>query len=470
MKGRLQCSRFLLVLVVAVVLSQGPASAQDRPVVFVHGFLSSGESWRAAAARLQSRLAIAAETPSLSSRNLYEQQAEQLQSLAGKHDGRVVAVGHSNGGVVARQWSLLRPVTGILTVGTPHRGAPVIANVLTLARYDADLVYTINNLFRVFANGCCNWQWIVSGLGGWWDWMAAMQTYALPQVLSTVGLQAVSPVTPEMIPNSGYMNGLNSPANLAREASAIPARVGVASTAYNFYFGGVLRAAFPDDGDTLYNIREWIRWGLDSYSAYIYATAPIDDAAAFDIAEGMARAAWYLRYMDEYWCRGVSTVGLGACWLNDTIVPQWSQAYPGGVFIDTGWNGPAHTQESRASDSYIEQALTTYASVVPRGTVPPTPPPPPPGGGGEPVTVFEHIDFSGASAEIAATQSYVGGAWNDRVSSVHVPSGRTVVLYQHMDFGGASLELTSDAADLRAYPGPGLDGTWNDAASSIEVR
>ena len=124
------------------------------------------------------------------------------------------------------------------------------------------------------------------------------------------------------------------------------------------------------------------------------------------------------------------------------------------------------------SDALIEQALTVYAAVRPRGTEPP-PPPPDPNSGGQAsgdIVVYEHIDFSGASTSWSSSQSYVGSAWNDRVSSVHVPEGRTVVLYEHADFGGASLTLQGDVADLRAFPGPGLDGTWNDVASAIEIR
>ena len=55
---------------------------------------------------------------------------------------------------------------------------------------------------------------------------------------------------------------------------------------------------------------------------------------------------------------------------------------------------------------------------------------------------------------------YVGGNWNDRISSVHVPAGRTVVLHEHADYGGNSFDAVGDEADLRVFPGPSLDGTW----------
>ena len=165
--------------------------------------------------------------------------------------------------------------------------------------------------------------------------------------------------------------------------------------------------------------------------------------------------------MDEWWCQSVSLVGLGVCWVNDTIVPQWSQVYPGGLYIDTGWQGPAHTQETRMSDALIDRVLTTYLAVPGRTS---TPQP----SNGEAV-LYGDIDFGGGSWSSSGDSSFIGWDWNDQVSSVHVPPGRTVVLYQHADFGGESLELSGDDADLRNHAGPGPDGTWNDVASSIRV-
>ncbi len=87
-------------------------------------------------------------------------------------------------------------------------------------------------------------------------------------------------------------------------------------------------------------------------------------------------------------------------------------------------------------------------------------------------TLYEHVNYAGASVEIASDTPDLrskGSQWNDQASSVKVPTGATVVLFEHINYGGRSLTLTSDAPDLRAFPGPGKDGTWNDAASSVKV-
>jgi hypothetical protein len=82
---------------------------------------------------------------------------------------------------------------------------------------------------------------------------------------------------------------------------------------------------------------------------------------------------------------------------------------------------------------------------------------------------FADLNFSGAYMAAGSDVSFVGWTWNDQITSVKVPAGRTVVLYTDINFGGASLTLTSDAPDLRMYAGPGRGGTWNDAVSSFRI-
>lgn len=90
-------------------------------------------------------------------------------------------------------------------------------------------------------------------------------------------------------------------------------------------------------------------------------------------------------------------------------------------------------------------------------------------GGSAPAMFYEHISFNGASFSAAADIPFVGWEWNDRISSVRVPPGKTVVLYEHSNYGGQSLRLNGDVPDLRQFPGPGPDRTWNDAVSSIRL-
>jgi hypothetical protein len=88
------------------------------------------------------------------------------------------------------------------------------------------------------------------------------------------------------------------------------------------------------------------------------------------------------------------------------------------------------------------------------------------------VTLFEHINYAGASQAVTGDTPDLrtfGAQWNDQASSIQMPAGTTVTLFQDINYGGASLVLTESATDLRNFPGPGPDGTWNDQASSMKV-
>ncbi|MBM3773146.1 MAG: hypothetical protein FJW27_18045 [Acidimicrobiia bacterium] len=124
-------------LIMAIAAWWAPvAAAQDRPVVFVHGINSNGGSRSGAAARLRAKLAIVADLPNLSSRALYETQASQLQQAVAHRDALLVAVGHSNGGVVSRELSRRRPVSGIVTLGAPNQGAPIVSNLWAMSWFN----------------------------------------------------------------------------------------------------------------------------------------------------------------------------------------------------------------------------------------------------------------------------------------------------------------------------------------------
>lgn len=85
------------------------------------------------------------------------------------------------------------------------------------------------------------------------------------------------------------------------------------------------------------------------------------------------------------------------------------------------------------------------------------------------IQVYKDINYSGGSVVIDGDNADLRGInYNDTASSIKVTTGTTIILYQDINYGGAVLTLTADAPDLRAFPGPGADGTWNDAASSVK--
>lgn len=56
------------------------------------------------------------------------------------------------------------------------------------------------------------------------------------------------------------------------------------------------------------------------------------------------------------------------------------------------------------------------------------------------VAIYEHIDFGGVEARTNFAWRFVGGWWNDRISSIVVVCG-TWRLYEHWHFEGRYLDL-----------------------------
>ena len=79
-----------------------------------------------------------------------------------------------------------------------------------------------------------------------------------------------------------------------------------------------------------------------------------------------------------------------------------------------------------------------------------------------PVCFYEHVNYQGASFCASADSSWVGGAWNDRVSSVKVAAGYKVTLFQDINYGGKTLVLSGDTTNL-------VPLGFNDAASSFRI-
>ena len=58
-----------------------------------------------------------------------ESQASEMQASFGGLPNSTIAVGHSLGGLVARQWSRSHELDGLITLGAPNRGAPIANHI-----------------------------------------------------------------------------------------------------------------------------------------------------------------------------------------------------------------------------------------------------------------------------------------------------------------------------------------------------
>jgi hypothetical protein len=377
--------RFLRVsalTVLVVVSGLRPALAQDRTVLFLHGFRSGGSDWNATAARLHDRVAIEARTPDLAWRQPYEQQAQTLRdsaALAGLASPPL-AIGHSNGGLVARELSRLRRVDGIATIGTPHRGAPILPGFSQWMAFQGMTAAYLGYVVQTFGSWSA-WSWTLAYFVGSLSWISDFSIWSVAYLGASLGLEAAMPVTGEMAPGSAYLATLNAPGNLQREASDVPARVGVVSVAHNFFFAGPARAITPAHADEVAAALYSTAFGFMYWSSYIMTAADPADIAAIRQASSLMGLAGFLLSIDPAYCTLVSGAVTGECFPNDGVVPVTSQEYPGApnIYLGMDNDGPAHSQEKDWGQDALYDALVWYMHVPPRPGLPPGPPAPAPG-------------------------------------------------------------------------------------------
>ena len=140
-------SKRIAVALATSVLALAPpsgASAQDVPVVFVHGIFSSSETWRGTSDRLASVVQITPHLVDMPSTATLDAQTAVLNAAQGSLPTNTIAVGHSQGGLISRQWSRSRPLKGVLTLGTPHGGSLLTKNALDLIRFNGIRNYSIS--------------------------------------------------------------------------------------------------------------------------------------------------------------------------------------------------------------------------------------------------------------------------------------------------------------------------------------
>ena len=377
--------RVVAFVVLALVASAGTRPvAQDRPVVFVHGVGSSPDTWQDTAARLQGTLQIVPGLATVTWRNSLESQGNELQSQFGAFPGSTIAIGHSLGGIVSRQWGRQHQLAGVITVGSPNRGAPIANNINDWAGYNSSLFGAVGTAFYWLGNlSPDQWWWIYPAVEGALNWGGYISNLSLRHLLIEVGMQYGTPFVEEIYVGSPYLNDLNG-ANVSREEAEIPARVAIVNTAAEYWRGGPFRLKDPDYGGNYSVLTSAAAAALDYWAFDVYSDADPWDTNAQNLAFSLWNASFWLWNFDEFWCRATSDnrpIWYGHCMPNDLFVPSWSQYYPGGGALNLEINGgPVHTRETSSFGDYLYVTLTNFMHVSPRGSS--SPPPSPPGGGG----------------------------------------------------------------------------------------
>lgn len=372
MSARL-CQALVLALGCAGLLP-AVARAQDVPVVFVHGIFANSSSWNATAQRLAAVVRMAPHVAELPSTARFETQVATLDGQMRALPANTIAVGHSQGGLIAREWSRSRPLTGILTLGTPHGGSQLAARGLDLINFNY-LVYNVAGLAGTYGAGG-EFAWIASAIASHLAHTQLLSWATASSLASSVAVASVVPVAPQLVPGSAFLGTLNSGANLARESAGIAKRVGLVYAAHDYWRAGAAVALSPDN-------REWAWWVMqvmppvfDSVAAYLDVNYPASNLVARSFAARLRELAGLTRNMDPMWCWGVT--GDSLCRIpHDGVVAVTDQVYPNALNLTV--TGPAHVQETHRSDAEIRGVLTGVMGVASRGAAPP---PPVPGGPG----------------------------------------------------------------------------------------
>ena len=128
-----------------------------------------------------------------------------------------------------------------------------------------------------------------------------------------------------------------------------------------------------------------------------------------------------------------------------------------GVTYKANWWTQGNNPASSSGPEGSGQPWTKVAGGCSGGGT--TPPPPPVANGA--VCFFENGNYGGASFCADADSNWVGGTWNDRISSVKVKPGYQVQLFDDINYGGATKTFSADT--------PALPADFNDKASSLKV-
>lgn len=220
------------VLLAGTCAMSTPSAAQRQPLVMTHGIRSGAETWDGAAFDLAVAFPVSVRRFTTEWKDSYTTQANQLLStvFAGQPD-TTLAVGHSNGGLVLRQASLVNaPLRGIATVGSPNFGAPA-ADAIRL-NYMRDVVSPIlihgQWILDAFAPadfGDSNEQWYLDYTIATGSNMADL----VSSILTFAGFDPAYDIWNSMYPTSPFMQQINSSSSLALQADNAPVRASIRS-------------------------------------------------------------------------------------------------------------------------------------------------------------------------------------------------------------------------------------------------
>ena len=380
------CPMMALVL---IALTPGTARAQGRqPVVLQHGFNSTEATWDRMSQWLVDAAYVKTSRYSTGRNSLFSRQASKLKAATVDLPDTTIFIGHSNGGVVSRHLSHMRPMKGYITIGTPHRGAPLAAAMLngTTELFAHTLQSTARQALETYKrqefDHYRDWMrrvGILAATGQ--DWLgrligASVDVANLVDDLGETVLTDMNPASHFFSPWSG----VNSYDALRAEARMMGSRrVAIATGVTAGYFPQwmIWKGLMPGQSAALSVTTDAVLVTLllmyDHYSNYFEP----EDPYAWEkqtLAHLWLWSAGVLGSMDLNWCYMIGAGSAFGCEAADGIVPLSHQRHPDQAAANVFVPGPAHQEQTSSPavrDAVVEQLITRFK--VPRapGTIPP---------------------------------------------------------------------------------------------------
>lgn len=321
--------------------------AQEQPVVFVHGLVSSGQTWSSMQSALESQLMISGLSPTLGWHYSYGTQADNLHAaLAGLSD--VIAVTHSNGGVLTRRYLTHNSAPRInrhVSINSPHYGAPLAANALNgnVVNWGVALYNSLAEPFGFYNEFDLTFPYVhpaaiaaASGVVenlGWIDYAIATLGYASPywaQVL--YGL--VPSVLPQMVPGSSFLQEQLTQSALQTEAQRASVRASISTELSGSGQPYTLLWTDPTVMEaTVYGL---IAFAIARYAEYHNHSDPYLQANAYlwlEMADELAMVPIVWNYQIGALISYNPITYQYSAYRNDGIVPWPTSEYPGGTDI-----------------------------------------------------------------------------------------------------------------------------------------
>jgi pimeloyl-ACP methyl ester carboxylesterase len=403
LRGRqLRCVASLVAVVsLAAVAAWSTAAAQysRQPIVLVHGFNASGDDWGGTEEKFQQELYANFYSWTLGWDWPFAHQVGVLrnQMQAAQLPDTSILIAHSFGGLISRELTRTQKVKGILTIGTPHGGAPIAGSVLDLVPtvYGALITTTAATAFSDYYNlgsvdpfcglqgetePSCDGEIAFALASATAAGLVGTAVTAIPGLFAGDAYAHGGGSLQDADPHSSFILALNSNDNLNREASTISQRVSL-SGRYTGWASPIWAISQPDAAPYFTGITEAaIAEMLYAANYYDYYTLT-DDPYYWTKTSYWQDWLWAglaLAGLDQAWCVWTGMVSIdGQCVEGDGLFSMSAQKWnaPNTVYDEV--TGPSHTAE-KANTDFQKKAYyyLVYNFLVktgpPQGATPPS--------------------------------------------------------------------------------------------------